>query len=377
MGTFINRLGGFLQVFVVLYMIDQGFSNAQAAIALTAYSAGSIIGMLLGGGFSDVFGGQRTIIASMACSAVLSLAVFYVDPYVAKIVVITLAGALSQAYRPAATSLLSDLVPNTRHVMVFAMNRLAINLGTTALPLLGIVLTSVSYGLLFWAEAVAAGAYAVIAALALPPLQPATPRRRKSDTAEKTHQPYSFRILLGDHRYLLFLGGMLVHSVIYVQFLAILPLSIHHRHMPTLVYAALISLNGLAVITCELLVTKIVQRRSPHFAVVSGMALTALGMSFYAPQWGIAGLVFATLVWTLGEMAGAPTIYFAYPAQAAPRELRGQYLGAANAMYGLGNAIGPVIGVLAWNQLGEQVWWLCGAAGLLAIATVRNGIKHS
>jgi hypothetical protein len=105
------------------------------------------------------------------------------------------------------------------------------------------------------------------------------------------------------------------------------------------------------------------------------MALTGLGMSLYAPQWGIAGLVVATLVWTLGEMVGAPTMYFAYPAHAGPGARQGRYLGAANAMFGLGNSLGPLLGVAAWTYLGDGMWWLCGATALVAMAVSRYGIR--
>src|SRR6266498_1704169 len=137
-GTFVNRLGSFLQVFVVLYLVDGGFSAAQAAVVLSAYSAGSIIGMLFGGGLSDRFGARRTIVVSMICSSVLLLGFYYLDTYVAKTVTITLVGMMSQAYRPAATSMLTELTPRNGQLMVFAMNRLAVNLGATALPLVGI-----------------------------------------------------------------------------------------------------------------------------------------------------------------------------------------------------------------------------------------------
>ena len=52
--------------------------------------------------------------------------------------------------------------------MVTAMYRLCLNLGTTAAPLIGVALVSVSYDLLFWGEALAALVYGLIALLLLP-----------------------------------------------------------------------------------------------------------------------------------------------------------------------------------------------------------------
>ncbi|CAM5613475.1 hypothetical protein SRIMM317S_01611 [Streptomyces rimosus subsp. rimosus] len=122
------------------------------------------------------------------------------------------------------------------------------------------------------------------------------------------------------------------------------------------VYAVLIALNGFLVIACELLVAKVVQRWRIRTAVIIGVLLTGIGMSMYALPWGLAALVIATLVWSLGEIIGYPSLFFAYPAQAGPPGLRGRYLGASNALYGLGSAIGPFIGVMIWNRFQEGLW---------------------
>ena len=363
-GTFVNRLGSFLQVFVVLYLTDSGFSATHAAGALSAYSAGSILGMLIGGGLSDRFGARRTIVVSMTATSVLLLAFYYLDQYAAKAATITLVGMMSQAYRPAATSMLTELTPKTGQLMVFAMNRLAVNLGATALPLVGIALSAVSFALLFWVEAIAAAVFAGIAATALPAQTPRTTNSTKK------------RGLLKDRRYLLYLTSMLTHSTVYVQYLAILPLFLLAHDFPPIVYGILISLNGILVIGGELFITKLVGRWSPRTIIIAGMALTGLGMSLYAPPWGIAGLVIATVIWTLGEMVGAPTIYFAYPAQTAPPESRGRYFGAANAMFGLGNTIGPLAGIAAWTIVGDAVWWLCGLVATTAIAAAWLATHH-
>ncbi|MEU8268971.1 MFS transporter [Sphaerisporangium sp. NPDC049002] len=397
-GTFVNRLGGFLQVFAILYMTDRGFSDTQAAFALGAYGAGSIGGMLAGGWLSDLLGGRRTIVVSMACTAGLLLGVYYLGPYPAKIVLIALTGAVGQAYRPASASMLSDLVPPERRLMVFAMNRLAVNLGATALPLAGVALASVSYGLLFWGEALGAISYAVIAGVALPrrpasvpdsgPASvpdsgPASSSGAGADTSPglaaapalgPAAPPARGRTMLGDRPYLLFLAALLLHSVVYVQYLSTLPLAIRDHHMPVVVYAVLISVNGVFVITCELLVTRLVQGRPPRLAILGGMALTGLGMTLYAPPWGVAGMIVATLVWTLGEMAGAPSMYFAYPAQAGRGGHQGRYLGAANAMFGLANSLGPILGVAAWTAFGDGVWLLCGVTAVAAMTLARHGV---
>lgn len=386
-GTMVNRLGGFVQVFMVLYLTQRGFSDGQAGAALGLYGAGTVLGVLTGGWMSDRIGPRLTIMSTLVISAVLLPTVTFLHSYPAILVVIALGGALSQAYRPASTSMISQLVPAERQVMTFAMVRLAINLGTTAAPLLGAVLVRVSWNFLFWGEATAVLAFAAVAAVALPrhPVAGATAPADQDgqDGAAETARPTeaarergtSYLTVLADRRYLLFLLAMFASSLIYIQYASTLPLAVKHLGMGTAVYACLVALNGFLVITCELLMAKVVQRWPARLAVIAGVAMTAAGMSLYALPWGLAALVLGTLVWSLGEIIGYPTLFFAYPAQAGPPQLRGRYLGASNSLYGLGTALGPFCGVMLWNRFGGDLWLGCGAVGLLAVGAAWLGVR--
>lgn len=380
-GVFVNKLGAFLMIFLVLFLTYRGFSSVQAGLALGAFSAGSVVGVLAGGTLTDRLGPRRTILISMTGSAALLLTVLYLHSYPALLVAVTVVGAVGQAYRPASASLLSELTPAHQQVMIFAMYRLALNLGTTAAPLIGIALVSVSYNLLFWGEAATALAYALIAMVALPGRSGALPGPAAGGPAAgglgragpATVRP-SYLAVLGDRRFVLFLFAMLVNATVYVQYLVTLPLAVRAAGLAITVYAVLVALNGLIVITCELLVTTVVQRWPARIVVAIGFALLGGGLASYALPWGVTAFVLGTLIWSLAEIVGGPTM-FAYPAQAAPGPLRGRYLGATHAMYGLGSAIGPVLGVAVWDAAGTGLWLACGAVALLALLAAVFGIR--
>ena len=377
-GTTINRLGGFVQVFMVLYLTHRGFSDTQAGAALGVYGAGSVLGTLVGGWMSDNLGPRLTIVSTLLGAAVLLPCVLYLHNYWAILVVIAVSGAASMAYQPASTSMISLLTPPERHIMIFAMGRLAINLGTTAAPLLGAALVTISWNFLFWGEALAVVIFSTVAATTLPHrVKPETSQRADDGAGggDAAAPKASYLTVLADRRYLMFLLAMFVSSVIYIQHISTLPLTVKHLGMGIGVYAAMIAINGLLVIACELLVAKVVQRWPIRIAVITGVLLTGIGMSLYALPWGLAALVIATLVWSLGEIIGYPSLFFAYPAQAGPPELRGRYLGASNALYGLGSSIGPFVGVMLWNHFGDGLWLGCGAVGLVAGAAAWAGVR--
>ncbi|MFC4584827.1 MDR family MFS transporter [Sphaerisporangium corydalis] len=369
-GMFVNRLGNFLQIYLVLYLTGKGFSAYGAGIALGAYGAGSVVGVLAGGSISDRFGYRWTIVTSMAAAGALTTLMVVLPSLPLVIVVAAVVGALGQAYRPASSALLVELTPARQHVMVFAVYRLAFNLGTTAGPLLGALLITYSYDLMFYVDAVTALAFAAFA-LSLPHTVPSTDAPAAADGGRR-----SYLGVLADRRFTLFMLALFLNAVVYIQHIAVLPLQVTaDGHRPE-VYAALLSLNAVMVIALELPLTKFVQRMPAKLAVALGIGLVGVGMNMYVAGPAIAMFVVATLVWTLGEIVGTPTVS-AYPAQVAPPGMRGRYIAAAALPMQIGYAAGPVIGVAMWTVWPDGVWWGCAAITVVAVLATLAGMTRT
>ncbi|TCO51862.1 putative MFS family arabinose efflux permease [Kribbella antiqua] len=371
-GVFVNKLGWFLQVFLVLFLTtSKGFTPVEAGTALGVYGGGSVIGLIIGGSLSDKLGPRAAVMISMFGMAGFVLAIAYVPSYPAVVVVVALAGAVGQFYRPASAALLTELTPKNRQVMIFAVYRLAMNLGTTAAPLIGAALVAVSWNLLFIGEAVAALAYAAVAIVALPKRAPQTVQ---DTAADEPAAGGGYVAVLRDYKYVLFLLCMLINAAIYMQYLAVLPLHMKSEGLSTWWFSAVVALNGFIVITCELLVTKVVQNWPARFVAMTGFVLLGGGLAFYALPGGLAIFVIGTLLWTLAEIIGGPTM-FAYPGMAAPKPLLGRYVGSSHAMFGLGSALGPFLGVWVWNSSGTRVWLWCGLAGAIGVVLASVGMR--
>ena len=370
-GVLVNRLGAFLQTFLVLFLTHRGFTEVQAGLALGCYGAGSFLGVIVGGALADRLGPRYATLASMCGTAGLLIVVLYLRSFPAVIGAVIIVGLVAQFYRPAAATLLSELTPKHQQVMIYAVYRLAINVGTTASPLIGALLIAVSYDLLFWAQAIAALLYAVIAALTLP-RRPAHPTNLTADARSRL----GYRTMLADRRYVLYLLALLVNSIVYIQYLSTLPLTMRDLGFATIWYSVLISLNGFIVITCELLVTKYVQRLPLRVIIVAGFSLLGGGLAMYALPFGLWIFVAGTLVWTFAEIIGGPTM-MSYAGIAAPEGLRGRYISAMQTMFSLGAAIGPAIGVAVYHWIGLNVWWCCGLACAAAIAFALGGMRRT
>lgn len=368
-GVFVSRLAGFLQIFLVLFLTHRGFSEGQAGLALGMYGAGAILGTIVGGYLSDRLSARTATLISMGGSAFLLVSILYLKVYALILVAVVLVAAVGLIFRPAAQAMLTELVPQNQLVMVTAMYRLCMNIGSTAAPLIGVALFSVSYNLLFWAEAAAAIVYGVIAWQNLP--RRATPSAQHQKAAKDRG---GYRAVFADWRYTFYLAAVFLVMMVYIQMSAALPLAIDDAGLSLWWYGAVITLNAILVVALEVYVTKFVQTWPLRLTAIAGFGLIALGYGLYAIAIVPFILILGTLIWTATEIIGAPTT-FAYPGLVAPPELRGRYFGVMQSTVGLGSTIGPIVGVWLWTQMHQGFWLVAAAVGILSAVCARIGMR--
>jgi MFS family permease len=362
-GTFVNRLGSFVLVFLILYLTRKGYSAPQAGLAVSAYGIGSLTAAALGGHLADRIGRRRAIALSMfsAGAAVLALSQAETLPWI--VLLTALVGLTSDLYRPASSALLADLTLPGQRVTAFAFYRLAINLGFTIGPALGGLLAERSFFLLFLGDALTSAIFGVVALVALP-------KGIRSSRAEE--RSGTVRVVLADRPFLFFLLAMTAISFVYFQVHSTFALQIKAHGFSTAIYGALISLNALIVTLLELPFTSVTQRLRPRPVMALGFLLIGVGFGLTAVADTVPLLAFTVLIWTLGEIVNAP-VAGAYVADLAPRHMRGRYQGAFGMTLGLGHVLGPWLGtaLFAWSPGG--LWTTCLVLGVLAALLVLAG----
>ncbi|HEY0639339.1 MAG TPA: MFS transporter, partial [Pseudonocardiaceae bacterium] len=417
LGVFVNNLTAFLNAFLVLFLVNRGFSAWHAGVALAALLVGRVFGTAVGGAIADRVGYRWTIVGSMTAAAVLVLCLVHAPYGWLAVGIAGVTGVCLQAYVPASTAWLVQLTDRRHQVMVFAVNRLAFNVGATVGPLTAALIISVfSYDVLFYADAAAATAFALIALLLLPPDRgtaaapepaagsadattgsAATGSATAPESAAVTDaagapesaaatgatagpaapERRGYRDVFADTRFMLFAAAMFLTAVAYIQMTAALPLFITGNGHSERVYAILLAVNGFVVIALELVFSRWTQRLPVGLPMAAGMALLGLGHLVYVGPDAISVLVLATVVWTLGEVVAAPSM-MAYPGMVAPERLRARYIATATVPQQAGYALGPLVGVAAWQLWGNAVWVItavcAGLAALLVAAGV--GLRH-
>jgi len=110
----------------------------------------------------------------------------------------------------------------------------------------------------------------------------------------------------------------------------------------------------------------------PKPVIATGMLLIGAGFGLTALAHTFPLLAVTVLIWTLGEIVGAP-VASAYVANIAPPHLRGRYQGAWGMTWGLAFILGPALGarLFSWSPAG--FWMICAALGILAAGLVLWG----
>jgi MFS family permease len=360
-GSFVNRFGSFVLIFLVIWLTEEGYSPAQAGAAVSSYGVGALVAALLGGLLADRLGRRNAIAISMFSAAVTMLALSQADTFPLVVVLSALAGLTSELYRPASAALLADLVPPERRLTAYALYRLAINVGFAAGAATAGLLAERSFLLLFLVEAASSAAFGLAALLFLPE------GVRSHRTGERPGE--LVRAIRADRPFQLFLVASLIGAFVYFQPQGALPLHVVDQGLSFATFGALMSLNGLIIVVLELPLTTITGRYARQPVIAVGFLLVGLGFALTAWATNVALLALTVAIWTIGEIANAP-VSQAYVAELAPRHLRGRYQGAFGLTFALALVIGPVVGTAAYAANATAFWLSCGALGVISALLV-------
>lgn len=356
-GTLVNRLGGFVLFFLILYLRQKGYSVPQAGLALSAYGVGGVAAAFIGGHLADRIGRRNTIVVSMFLSSATVLALSQEQALSTVVVVTALTGLSAELYRPAASALVADLTAPGERVTAFAVYRIAVNLGVAVGPAMGGFLVDRSFFSLFVIDAVTSALFALIALFALPNTrgEPATGGKPRG----------SVRVILEDRGFLVFLAASLLGSIVFMQFNGTLPLQIRAHGFPNSLYGIMMSINGALVLIFELPLSSLTRRRPAPGVMALGLLLIGLGFSLTGANASPVALIVAVIVWTSGEIVFVP-VAAAYVANIAPGDMRGRYQGMWAGTWSASHILAPALGTAVFAVSPPLLWSLCAATGLVA-----------
>lgn len=350
-GTFINKVGSFIVPFLTIVLRREfHLGERQVGWLLLAYGAGSLVSILTGGALTDRLGRRFTLLLSLGGSGLVALALGFAESIRTFVPLLVLFGFMADLYRPAASSIIGDVLPSSQRASGFAALRLAVNLGFAVGMSLGGILADWNWRLLFFGDGLTTLAYAAVVYLFIAETRPAAPSPAAVHEAGGT-SPWR------DAVFLQLIAVSFVFAMIFFNHISTLPLTVTGpAGYPARVFGGLVAVNGLVIALFEMgTVDRLRRFRRLRVAAVgnllagAGFALTGLVMHW---GWFLATVV----IWTAGEILTMP-FKMAFITDWAPPDRRGRYLSWHGATWSLAIGLNPLLFLPLQAALGDRAYW--------------------
>jgi predicted MFS family arabinose efflux permease len=351
---FVNRSGAMVMTFMTLYLTSQlGMTEAAAGRMISVYGLGAVCGAFVGGRLSQTFGAIRlqSICLLLAVPGYLILPLWNSwPPLAASLFALSL---FSEAVRPANAVAITNFTTSANRTKAFALNRLAANLGFSFGPVIGGVLATIHFGLLFAVDA----ATTLVAALVL--IGCFKMRRNDAPAGEQSIEIAASP--LRDGVFVAFLLLMLVSAAFFTQFGSTYPLYLrdHYRLSKPLI-GLMFAVNTTVIVAFEMLLVDAIKHWPALRTIGVGAFLFCLGFAILPFGSSGAFCVFAMLIVTVGEMLSFPLSAGFASNRSSPGN-EGAYMGWYTTMFAVAFVLGPTVGSAIY-QLNRDALWLGGLA---------------
>jgi len=360
--TLINRSGTMVLPFIALYANQiLKASKSDAGLVLAVYGIGAFITAPFAGKLSDRIGTLRMMKISLFSTGTFLFLYSFVTNFTLFLALTFIWAILSEAFRPASMAFISDQITPDRRKTAFAVQRLAINLGMSIGPIVGGILSTINFQLLFYINgltSLAGGIFLV--------LSPWEKQKAAEEVKEQIvrHQKVS---VFSDKRLLYFLIALIPVEIVFFQHIGALPLFIvSDLGFSNAVFGLLTAVNTVLIIFIEVPLNDSMRHWDDRKALALGALLSAVGFGLMAFTNTIPPIVALIVVWTFGEMIFFPSSG-EYVAKIAPEKQRGEYMGYFQMSFSFAFMVGPWLGAMALDLYGPFNLWIgCLVFGLIS-----------
>lgn len=376
LGSFVNRAGTFVVVFLTLYLTTQlrmGVTFATRTMGL--FGLGAVMAAGVGGHLADHFGRRIVMLTALLCGgAVLLVLSFTITPWRVMLLV-GLFGFISEMYRPAASAMIADLTLPKQRSHAFGLMYVSINLGFAVGAYVGGLISRHDFHWLFWGDAITSALYATLifffiretlparilpAAVVLigAPI-PAGGARAGAALTEGASLRDAARHILTNYPFLVFCVGNFFIALVFMQAMTTFPVYLELKGFTSDDYGTVIALNGLLIVLLQLPLTSVLNRFHRGSVVVAATVLNAVGFGLTGTADTLWQFALTIVIWTMGEMSMAP-YGPAIVSDFAPASLRARYMGVYGMSFSSAMMLAAPLGgeILGRPSLGGWVLWL-------------------
>jgi len=354
-GSLINRAGMMVLPFIALYAVEElKVSVSEAGLVLACFGAGAFISAPFAGKLSDRFGSLRLMIVSLLASGIFLFIYSFISNFITFLILSFLWAIISEAFRPASMSFISQEITSNRRKTAFALNRLAINLGMSIGPVLGGILSTINFSLLFYVDgitSIAAGLFLLFSRIKVH--QPSLPGNNAQELLIENDRKSVFK----NKAFLYFLLALIPVEIVFFQHIGALPIFIvDDLGFIKSTFGLLMGVNTVLIILVEVPLND-VMRNWKHWQSLSlGAFLAAAGFGFLVFADGLLLIIASVITWTFGEMILFPAAGD-YVAEISPQGKSGEYMGYFQMTFSLAFILGPLLGTKLLEDFGSDFLW--------------------
>lgn len=352
--TLINRAGTMVIPFLSLYLTgDLGFTPPDVGWIMSCFGLGSVLGSWLGGKLTDKIGSYKVMKTSLFLTGLLFLALQFVTTFYGFCIGIFLVMLVADTFRPAMFVALSAYSKPENKTRSVTLIRLAINLGFSAGPAVGgIIITTLSYGGLFWVD----GITCILATLLL--VKVLNPKKAKVLDEVKVENPVS---VFSDKAFWVFFVAMFIFGFVFLQYFSTIPLYYKDtHHLSELEIGLLMGMNGFLIFLLEMPLIKWLEesKYSKERLMFVGLFLTGVSFLVLNLTGWVGVLVIGMLFMTIGEMIAFP-FSNAFVMERAKKGNQGEYMAYYSIAFSLAHIFGHNSGMQLVAAIGfDKTWWI-------------------
>lgn len=363
--TLINRAGTMVLPFIALYARQElDVSLGDAGLVLAFYGIGAFISAPFSGKLSDKIGALKLMTIALIATGLFLFLYSVITNFIWFLALTFVWAIISEAFRPASMSFISSEISSDRRKTAFALNRLAINLGMSIGPLVGGILSTINFHLLFYVDgitSVAAGVFLIFS-----PWEKHETIEKETEISKQSiaHKKVS---VFSDRRLLYFLLALIPVEIVFFQHIGAYPLFIvTGLGFSNAIFGYLIAVNTVLIIFIEVPLNDAMRNWEDWKSIGLGALLSGIGFGLMAFAQTIPPIVLLIVIWTFGEMIFFPSAG-EYVAKIAPEKQRGEYMGYFQMSFSFSFMVGPWLGTQALELFGPFYLWMgCLAFGLIS-----------
>ncbi|MFK7949076.1 MAG: MFS transporter [Saprospiraceae bacterium] len=371
--TFINRMGTMVLPFLTVYLTTVlDFSLTNAGFIASGFGFGSLAGSYLGGRFSDKFGANNVIIASLVTGGIMFIFLQFAVSFYGIMAMIFVTAMFGEAYRPAMTTSMGDYVPKSETGRSMSLIRLAINLGMAGGPAIGgFIAVTLGYHWLFWIDGLTCISAAIIFYFVSRHWKK---QANKNDITAILEEDETEAIPpLKNKNYVIFLIATYFVGFVFMQWFHSVPVFLKSGwNLQEDAIGTLIGLSCIIIVVFEMpLIHSVEKAGKIRGYILFGVFLIGVSYLFFLFDGSFALALVIVSIWTCGEMIFMP-LNNAIPINVSTKKNRGEYMSYFWMVWSLVHITAPIVSLFIMDKLGYHSLWFF----LFGMALISLGLNY-